>query len=452
MYFLKQLLKIFFILLIPSVTSAHNFDSDILNQENSDLVSEEWNLHAQMTHVTQWHPTFDTACNAQKYYCMSGRAQRKQTNDVTLYFGKKLWQGAELYINTEVDEGFGIGDTHGLAGFSSGESYKLGRPYPYTRTQRFFIRQVIDLGGETQRLESSANQLKTSRESDNLILTVGKFSLVDIFDGNAYAHDPRNDFLNWSIVDAGAFDYAGDAWGYVYGFAGELNKNDWSVRGSFVNLSKEPGSVHNDMSFKQWSTVGELEKRYSYLNLDGKIKVLGFMNHGRMANYQDANQLADAQSVEPDVSLVRHESSKVGMAINIEQSLTKNIGAFGRLSMNDGDKETWDFTDINRSISAGLSIKGDAWDHELDKIGIAFAINDLSKPAREYFQKGGLGVLIGEGPHSGYDSERIFESYYSFQLNRWSNLTADFQYIQNPAYNPNNESVSIFGLRMHLSI
>jgi high affinity Mn2+ porin len=166
-----------------------------------------------------------------------------------------------------------------------------------------------------------------------------------------------------------------------------------------------------------------------------------------MGNYQDAMALPT-----PDVSLVRHESSKGGLALNIEQSLTADIGLFARFSSNDGSKETWDFTDINRSLSAGVSVKGTQWGRELDRVGIAFAINDLSKPARDYFEAGGLGVLIGEGPHNGYGSERIFESFYSVHINNWCNLTADYQYIQNPGYNPNNADVSIVGFRVHLAI
>ena len=433
---------------LPLIAFGHNFDSeDALPNENSSNV-ESWNIHAQFTHTTQWHPTFDTKCDANQFYCMSGRAQRKQTNDATIYFGARLWSDAELYINTEVDEGFGLGDTHGIAGFSSGESYKLGKPYPYIRTQRFFIRQTINLGGEDQHLDSLANQLAGNRQSDNLILTVGKFSLVDIFDSNTYSHDPRNDFLNWSIVDAGAFDYAGDAWGYVYGVAGELNKGEWSFRGAFVNLSTEPGAVHTDMTFNQWSTVGEVEKRYVYEGHEGKIKVLGFLNHGRMADYRDALALGGV----PDLSLVRHETSKIGIAINLEQSISSNVGLFARFSVNDGKKETWDFTDINKSFSVGASFKGEIWGRTLDKVGLALANNDLSDAAKDFFEKGGMGVLIGEGPHLRYSSERIMEAYYSIHMKDWCNVTVDYQYIQNPAYNPQNQDISIFGVRVHFAI
>jgi len=436
------------LIFLPLVAFGHNFDSEEVLAEEDSLQSEYWNAHAQLTNTIQWHPTFDTKCDASQFYCMSGRAQRKETNDATIYLGARLWSGAELYINTEVDEGFGLGDTHGIAGFPSGESYKLGEPYPYIRTQRLFIRHTINLGGEDQHLDSIANQLAGNRQSDNLILTVGKFSLVDIFDNNTYSHDPRNDFLNWSIVDAGAFDYAGDAWGYVYGFAGELNKSEWSVRGAFVNLSTEPGALHTDMSFDQWSVVGEIEKRYVFKGQDGKIKVLGFLDHGKMGDYRDALALGGV----PDLSLVRHESSKLGMAINVEQSLTSNIGLFARFSMNDGNKETWDFTDINQSFSLGASFKGEAWGRALDKAGVAFANNDLSRPARDYFEAGGLGVLIGGGPHPGYSSERIMEAYYSISIRDWCNFTVDYQHIQNPAYNPQNQDISILGMRMHFAI
>ena len=64
--------------------------------------------------------------------------------------------------------------------------------------QRYFVRQTIDLGGETQKVAADLNQFA-------------------VFDTNKYAQNPRQDFLNWALIDAGSFDYASDARGYTYG-------------------------------------------------------------------------------------------------------------------------------------------------------------------------------------------------------------------------------------------
>src|SRR5262249_14783885 len=147
--------------------------------------------------------------------------QSRETWDATLFAGARLWNGAEIWFNPEIDQGFGLSDTLGVAGFPSGEAYKLGQNYPYFRLHRVFVRQTINLGGETEKIEGDANQFGGEQSSNRLVLTVGKFSTPDIFDTNKYAHDPRNDFLNWTVIDAGTFDYAADAWAFTFGAAAE---------------------------------------------------------------------------------------------------------------------------------------------------------------------------------------------------------------------------------------
>ena len=181
----------------------------------------------------------------------------------------------------------------------------------------------------------------------------------------------------------------------------------------------------------------------------GKLKLLGFVNRGRMANYDDAVRLAQQSGSIPDASLVRHFNTHPGMAINLEQELSTNIGMFVKASMNDGSKEAYEFSDINRSISAGLSLHGNTWGRENDTLGIAGVINGISSAARNYLADGGLGILVGDGKLQNYGSERILETYYSMQLNKFCRLSLDYQYIINPAYNADRGPVSIYGFRAH---
>jgi len=422
-----------------SVNSADSL-TDIVNPES-------WSIHGQFTNVTQWHSSFNAPYSGAN--SLDSNSKQANTNDATIYLGARLWQGGEFYINPEIDEGFGLNNTLGVAGFPSGEAYKVGKNHPYLRWQRIFYRQVFDLGGVEQKVESGANQLVGSKSADNVTLTIGKFSVVDIFDTNAYAHDPRSDFLNWSILDAGAFDYAADAWGYTNGISAELNQSWWTLRGGLFNLSKIPNSTQLETNFSQYALIGELEGRHQWYGHPGKLKLLGFVNRGRMASYDDAVRLAQQSSSIPDVSLVRHFSSRPGMLINLEQELSTNIGMFVRASMNDGSKEAYEFTDINKSLSAGLSLQGNAWGRENDTLGIAGVINGISSTARNYFAEGGLGILIGDGKLRNYGSERILETYYSVQLNQHVKISLDYQYIMNPAYNADRGPVSIFGFRVH---
>jgi high affinity Mn2+ porin len=408
---------------------------------------ERWNLHAQATHITQWHGKFKAPYAGSNSLASDGESS--ETTDATVFLGLRLWHGAELYANPELDQGFGLSNTLGVAGFPSGGAYKVGRNSPYYKLPRFFLRQTINLGGETQALESSANQLAGSKTADNITVTVGKFSVVDIFDTNTYAHDPRSDFLNWSVLESGAFDYAADAWGYTRGAAVEWTQSWWTVRGGFFALSVTPNAEALDVGFGQREWVGEVEARHQLFGRPGKVKLLAFVNQGYMGRYNDAVNLAQQTGSTPDTSQVRQYASRRGIALNLEQELAPDLGFFARASMNDGSKEAFDFTDINQSVAAGFSLSGDRWGRHKDKLGVAFVVNGLSKSARRYFENGGMGVLVGDGAMN-YGREQIAEIYYNWAVMPHVTVGLDYQYIIHPAYNRDRGPVSVAAARLHL--
>ncbi len=245
-------------------------------------VPEIWSLHGQATFVDQYHPAFHSPFRGTNSLDPGSRGD--ETFDTTLYAGVELWDGGEAYANPEVEQGFGLSKTVGVAGFPNGEGAKVGAAEPYFRLQRLFFRQTLDLGGEVQNVEAGANQLGGLRTADNLILTAGKFSVTDIFDGNIYAHDSKHDFLNWSVIDGGAFDYAADAWGYSYGGAAEWTQSWWTLRGGIFDLSRIPNSAELVRGFGQFELVAEAEERHELWGQSGKLKVLGFINRGRMGS------------------------------------------------------------------------------------------------------------------------------------------------------------------------
>ena len=251
-----------------------------------------------------------------------------ETFDATLFAGVRPWDGAEVWADLEMDQGFGLSNTLGIAAFPSGEAYKVGKSVPYLRLQRLFFRQSFDLGGETQVLDSEANQLAGRRTADNLVITAGKLSVTDIFDTNTYAHDPKADFMNWAMIDSGAFDYAADAWGYSYGIAAEWNVDAWSLRAGLFDLSKVPNTTELETDFRQFEIDAEAERRYSIGGHDGKVKLLGFLNRGDMGAYKDAIALAVATDAPADTALVRRYRSRPGMALNIEQAHHRRPGRF----------------------------------------------------------------------------------------------------------------------------
>ncbi len=375
----------------------------------------------------------------------------RETADATLYLGVRLWHGAELWVDPETDQGFGLDDTLGLAGFSSGEAYKVGRKAPYFRLQRAFIRQTLNLGGEPAAVDAGPNQFAMQQSADRLVVTAGKLSVVDIFDVNRYAHDPRADFLNWSVIDAGTFDYAADAWGYSVGAAAEWYTGPWAWRAGLFDLSDVPNSAVLEPGLHEYQVDLEAEHRHELLGRPGKIDITLFESRGRMALLQDAIAYGEATGLSPQLTPVRRYRKRDGVSLNIEQQLTTNIGLFARLGDAGGNVETYEFTDIDRTVSVGTSVNGGPWHRPADTLGLAGVVNVLSRDRRRYLAAGGLGVLIGDGklPHAGH--EDVLETYYELALSA-VHVTLDYQWVGNPAYNRDRGPVSIFAVRVHLAL
>ena len=410
--------------------------------------SEDWAIHAQLTNITQKHANFSAAYTGQQSLSPVGRTE--ETTDLTVFIGRRLWKGAEVWINPEIDQGHGFNDTLGAAGYPNGGAYKVGANQPYLRIPRLFVHQTVSLGGDESHIDSAANQLASTVSANNLAITVGKFAVTDVFDTNSYAHDPRADFMNWSALDGGSYDYAADPWGFTWGGAVEWTQDWWTLRAGFFQLSPVPNGKITRVHFGGNSTNIEFEARHDWAGHPGKVKLLAWINQGDMASYQDAVTLGQQTNSTPDVGLVRKYSSRPGVVLNIEQEISASVGAFLRLSANRGNKETYEFTDIIQSLSTGLSIKGDSCGRRDDTIGIALAENRISSQAQAYFAAGGLGLLIGDG-RLNYAPEKVTEIYYAWHVHPSVTLTFDYQHLTNPAYNQDRGPVSVYGIRTHAS-
>jgi high affinity Mn2+ porin len=218
------------------------------------------------------------------------------------------------------------------------------------------------------------------------------------------------------------------------------------------DLSKKPNGIALDTGFQQYEMVTEFEARHDLLSQPGTVRALLFVNRGRMGSYADAVSLGLATGTVPDTADVRRYRGRPGGALNIEQGLTPTVGAFLRLSANDGSKEAYDFTEINRSLAAGVSVKGALWNRANDTVGLAGAINQISRDARAYFAGGGLGILIGDGALPKARPEKIIETYYKLGVFKGVALTFDYQHIAAPAYDAARGPVNIFGFRTHLEL
>jgi high affinity Mn2+ porin len=417
-------------------------------EDGSDAAApESWALHGQATFVDQANAAFTSPYRGPN--SLDPAARGRETTDVTLYAGLRLWPGMELWVNPEIDQGFGLSDTVGVAGFPSGEAYKVGMATPYFRLQRLFVRQTIDLGGESEKTEADLNQLAGSHTADRLVITVGKIGVPDIFDTNAYAHDPRADFLNWALIDTGTFDYAADAWGYTVGGAAEWYVGRWTLRGGVFNLSKVPNSEHLEYDFSQFQGIAEIEERHEIGGRKGAVKITGFLSRGRMGAFDDAVALAQATGAPPDIAAVRRYRSRTGVSVNLEQEVADNLGVFVRAGAAGGDVEPYEFSDIDRTAAAGLSLKGARWGRKDDTFGLAAVVNEISSAHQRFLAAGGTGILVGDGqlPHAG--PEQILETYYDLAAYGPAHISLDYQAVNHPAYNRDRGPVSIAAVRLH---
>jgi high affinity Mn2+ porin len=409
--------------------------------------SEASAFHGQATFVQQGNFAFTSPYQGPN--SLPGAAAGRETLDLTAFAGLRPWRGAEFWVNPEIDQGFGLAGTLGLAGFPSAEAYKVGAVHPYLRLQRLFLRQTVNLGGETSKVDPDLNQLGTTITANRLVFTIGKLSVPDIFDANGLAHDPKHDFLNWTLVDTGTFDYAADAWGYTVGGAAEWYQGPWTLRGGLFDLSKVPNSQNLDGAFGQFQWIAEIERRYTISGQAGSAKVTGFLTRGRMGRFNDATALSEETGLPADITKVRHYSSRSGLSVTLQQQITETVGIFLRGGFADGAKEPYEFTDVDQGVAGGVAVKGKSWGRAADTLALAGIVNGISKQHRAFLDAGGFGILVGDGklPHPG--SEDILETYYDFSVDSRLHVALDFQYFHNPAYNTERGPVAILALRLH---
>lgn len=419
---------------------------DVPLQGSSDV----WEIHGQTTYVRQGYPNFHAMYSGPNSLPTS--AQTKSTWTASAFIGVRPWDGGEIYYNAELLQGFGLSSTVGAGGFPNGEAQKSDFLYPHYNSSRLFLRQTFGLGGEQETAESNYGQMAGKKDIARVTIQAGKFAVHDVFDANAYAQDPRTDFLNWSIWAAGAFDYPADKVGLTYGAVAELNQKQWALRAGYFLIGNEPNSNNFDMAlFKRGGYVTELETRYALFGRPGKLRITGWLHESFSGSYRDAvNLVLGNPGLDPTnaITSTRQGRTKYGYILNLEQSVADDIGVFARWSRNSGTNEISAFTDIDSSLSFGASISGAAWGRSSDRIGVAGAINGLSKDHRDYIAVGGLGILVGDGALN-YREEKILEVYYAYSLNKWSTLTFDYQFLTDPAYNADRGPISVFSVRAH---
>lgn len=388
---------------------------------------------------------------------LTGGGDRAVTQTYGAYFGVQLTTRFQVYLDVELFRGSGVGKTVGLAGLPNGDAVRQGSgdlgQSPYLA--RLFGRWTLPLGGAEETIGRAMDQLPGRVPARRLVLTAGKLAANDLFDTSAFAGAPRTQFMNWSLFNAPAWDFAADTRGYTRGLAAELHQPGWALALGRFQMPTEANGNQLDADLPR----AHSDNVQLTLQADGGpvIRLLAFANHARMGDYAVALAGANTgastgvSAEAPDITATRRPGrAKRGWVLNLEQPLDPEgaQGLFLRLASNDGRTESFAFTEADRSLAFGGQARGRGSE---DRWGLALSIQDLSPGHRAYLAAGGQGFVLGDGRLAAA-REQVVEAYYAWAPRPWLRLSPDLQWIRNPGYNRDRGPAKVLGLRLRLSV
>ncbi len=410
--------------------------------------TQGWGVRGQATYIWQAKPAFASAYAGER--SLQAGPGLSDSFSATVALGWRPAPFTEAYVDAELVQGKPLSNMTGLGGLPNGELQKSGSSQPQLYRARLFLRRtwaLTDTPADAESVEAGLNQLAGSQARDRLVLSLGNLAVTDIFDPNPYAHDARSQFLNWSLLTHGAYDFAADSRGYSWGAALEWRQGDWRLRGGrFAMPAQSNGAKLDGQIWRQFGDQLELEHAHRWLGWDGSLRALLWRNVARYARFDDA--LAAAGGGVPSLNGVRRRQAKSGWGLAWEQSLPASLGVFARLAGSDGVHEPFAFAAIDGASSAGLSWGGAAWGRPRDTVGLALARNTLGPQHRQFLAAGGQDYFLGDG-RLRYAAERIAEAYVAADLGQALTLTLDWQRVSAPGYNADRGPARFVGLRLH---
>ncbi len=412
--------------------------------------NDRFSIHAQATVINQFKPKFKAKYSGEN--SLSASKENKISITTTIFAGVRLWKGASIFINPELAGGSGLSGALGIADATNGETTKVGTPTPQIYLARFYYRQLFALDTQNTYQPRAENQLGEHLPNKYISFTIGKIAIGDYFDDNSYSHDPRTQFMSWSLMDNGAWDYAANVRGYTPSIVLEYisPKHEFRYGLSLVPLVANGSKMNWDIS-KASAHVAEYTYHHQIKNKPGAIRILGYINTANMGNYAKSYTL---NPIHPAVDSTRkYGRNKFGFGISFEQSILDDLGFFARVGWNDGRNETWMFTEIDHTFSMGLSMTGQRWKRPNDVIGLAYVMSGISKAHQTYLKDGGLGFMLGDG-NLNYKPEHLLETYYSAALyKQYIFLSGAYQLVINPGYNKDRQGpVNVLSARVHFRI
>jgi len=426
-------------LVLPSVARA---DDDAYLLPHPDA---RWWLSGQLNVIAQAHDRFTSPYEGE--HSLHHGREGKMSEVATIYGGVAVTDTTEVLIDLESAGGDGLSSALGLAGFTNIDVVRnptLGRA-PYVA--RAIVVQIIPLSADTIGVERGPMRAFARVPEKRIELRAGKLSTVDTFDLNSAGSDSHLQFMNWTADNDGAYDYAADTRGYTLGAQIEYQEPRWGARFGEMLMPTVANGIDYDYDLADARGEQlEIEVRGSVSGRPGVYRGLAFWNHARMGRYADANAMHVA------IEDTRAEGrTKLGFGANVEQEIADGARAFARVGWNDGDNESFAYTEVDDTIELGAATDGARWSRDDDRAGAVIISNGLSEGHRDYLALGQAGFLLGDGALR-YGRETIAEAYYTARAYRGVSPAIDVQYVVHPGYNVDRGPVLVGGVRLHIEL
>jgi len=449
-----------------AVANAPSADADLPAIPTDDPLTTmvphaEWDrlwLSGQANFISQWHAGFHSPYQGKN--SMSPEAQDATSRVLTLFTGWRVTHTTEFLCDVQETGGAGLGAALGVAAFPNLDVVRNPTLSKAPYLARLMWHQIIPLGGK--KVVSERNPFSLFRELPERRLEVrfGKMSIVDFFDLNTYGTDQDFQFMNWAVDNNGAYDYAADTRGFTYAAMLEYHDRNYVIRFAEALMPKVANGIHLDANMSRAHAENiEFELHCRVVGKQpGVLRLLSYVNHANMGDYiqqideWQAERLANPATAPPAPDITAHPlqtTIKYGFGVNFEQPLTSWYGLFGRWGWNEGQHESFAYTEVDQTWQIGLGGNGSRWGRRADRLGLVFVSNGISHDHALYLGDGGDGFLLGDGKLN-YGRENIVETYYTLHLWRGIFPSANLQYIENPGYNRDRGPLVVASLRLHV--
>jgi len=407
-------------------------------------------LSGQANFIFQVNPGFHADYSGP--HSLSPNYEKATSRVLTFYTGVRLNNSTELLGDIEETGGAALTQGFGLAGNTDLDIVRnpLLSKAPYLG--RGMIHKVFALSKDKVENQRSYLSLFDELPRRRLEIRFGKFSMPDFFDLNSAGSDTHFQFMNWSVDNNGAWDYAADTRGYTVGVVADFEDRNWGFRFAEALMPKVANGI--DLVWRPWQVDAEnweYELRHGILaKKSGTVRVLAYTNRANMGVYRDQNAQAEKDHVVPDITRHPwHITRKYGFGINLEQSLMPYVTAYARWGWDNGKTESFVYTEIDLTFNQGIGVNGALWHRKQDRAGFAFVSNGIKKDHQVYLERGGEGFLLGDGGLR-YGRENIVEAYYTAHVWRGIYIAPGVQHINNPGYNRDRGPVVVPTLRAHV--